>query len=154
MKRKFLVPAVVGCAGILGVGLHTALRTGAPVSGVTADRSVSAILGRSCKDCHSEQTAWPWYSHLPQIGTMIRSDVKKGREMVNFSRWSLYTPAEKGHILDQIAALIRTGRMPPRRYTLIHPRARLSKDDAGRLVDWALARGRNHGSEKDRSLGN
>jgi hypothetical protein len=25
---------------------------------------VGKILDRSCQDCHSNRTAWPWYSHV------------------------------------------------------------------------------------------
>jgi hypothetical protein len=25
---------------------------------------VRAILQRACQDCHSENTRWPWYSHI------------------------------------------------------------------------------------------
>ena len=26
--------------------------------------NVSAVLHRSCMDCHSNQTRWPWYSYV------------------------------------------------------------------------------------------
>jgi hypothetical protein len=25
---------------------------------------VRAVLERACQDCHSENTVWPWYSHI------------------------------------------------------------------------------------------
>src|SRR5215469_12276172 len=35
------------------------------VSGI--DRQVGAIFERSCRDCHSSDTRWPWYSHVAPI---------------------------------------------------------------------------------------
>ncbi len=32
----------------------------------------------ACADCHSNETNWPWYSHLAPVSWLIQSDVEKG----------------------------------------------------------------------------
>ena len=46
------------------------------------------VLERACRDCHSNQTSWPWYSHVPPASWMIQRDVDLGRRMFDFTDWS------------------------------------------------------------------
>ena len=48
---------------------------------------IVALLHASCYDCHSYETKWTWYSHIAPVSWLIASDVKGGREHVNFSDW-------------------------------------------------------------------
>lgn len=141
MKRAAILGVVVVTAGVLLCVSVTAVVASAPapVPGVTDDESVNAILRRACQDCHSDQTAWPWYSHLPGVGGAIHNDVKAGRAQLNFSRWAQYQPDQKNEALAEMAALVRNHLMPPSRYTLLHPGARLSNGDVRRLTAWTFA---------------
>ena len=53
------------------------------------------IITRACRDCHTDQTQWPWYSRLPLLSLLIERDVQKGRGHLNFSTWA--SPAEKAN---------------------------------------------------------
>jgi hypothetical protein len=33
---------------------------------------------RACFDCHSNQTRWPWYSHVAPISWLVQHDVEEG----------------------------------------------------------------------------
>src|SRR3954447_21906523 len=48
---------------------------------------VRRILDPSCLDCHSSQTRWPWYSHLPVIGQQLEQHVRAGRSQLDLSDW-------------------------------------------------------------------
>ena len=48
---------------------------------------VEAILNRSCIDCHSYKTVWPWYSKVAPISWLLVSDVNEGRKHFNLSNW-------------------------------------------------------------------
>ena len=141
MRRAFLivgalaVSAVVFCARVEGVGAAPH----ASVAPITDDAAINAILTRSCQDCHSDKTAWPWYSHIPPVGAAIRKDVAAGRAMMDLSRWNQYDGEQKNAALAEIAALVRNGLMPPERYTFLHPGARLSAGDIQRLTQWTIA---------------
>ncbi|MCC7154001.1 MAG: heme-binding domain-containing protein [Bryobacterales bacterium] len=88
-----------------------------------------AVLDRACQDCHSNRTAWPWYSRVAPASWLVARDVNNGRRKLNFSEWRLYgeemTRIKKGEICEQV----KTGKMPPAFYTPLHREARLSPDD-------------------------
>jgi len=87
---------------------------------------VSAVLERACRDCHSNRTVWPWYSGIAPASWLVAWDVNEGREHLNFSEWSRRGAPKSGR-LEAICAEAREGDMPPWRYTLLHPEARLGE---------------------------
>lgn len=34
-----------------------------------------ALFVRACADCHSNQTVWPWYSHVAPVAWLVAHDV-------------------------------------------------------------------------------
>ena len=42
-------------------------------------RDVKAALHGACYDCHSNETAWPWYTAVAPASWMIHRDVDEGR---------------------------------------------------------------------------
>lgn len=90
-----------------------------------------ALAVRACFDCHSNETRWPWYSHIAPISWLVQRDVDEGRREVNFSEWQrTYKEASES------ASSVLEGGMPPRSYIALHPSARLTSDEKQ-----ALARG-------------
>jgi hypothetical protein len=106
---------------------------------VAVPPEVAEVLARSCADCHSNRTAWPWYSHVAPASWFVAEHVEEGRRELNFSDWSRYTPRESADVLRRVCHLARVGRMPLDSYTLLHPRARLSPRDIQTLCDWTSA---------------
>ena len=97
---------------------------------------VGGKLQQACGDCHSNQTIWPWYSHVVPVSGWIRSHVRQGQSQLNFSDWQTYSAAKRRSELESICGIIHTGRMPPGSYTLMHPRARLSVKDKQAICSW------------------
>ena len=95
------------------------------------------ILDRSCQDCHSDHTAWPWYSHIAPVSWLISKHVKDGRETLDLSEWESRPPSEGERML--ICDAVSSGRMPLSGYTAVHRNARLSKEDVELLCEWAAA---------------
>src|SRR5690242_21466246 len=87
--------------------------------GAQIDEPALLLFQRSCQNCHSENTRWPWYSRIPPASWMIARDIADARRHVNFSRWNSYSAVERENLLTRIGAAARTGRMPLRRYTLL-----------------------------------
>jgi hypothetical protein len=54
--------------------------------------------------------------------------VKEGREAVNFSEWSAYSPAQQRALLAVSCADVSSGKMPGP-YAWLHPNMRLSPED-------------------------
>jgi uncharacterized membrane protein len=104
---------------------------------VTAPREVKAVLERSCYDCHSNRTVWPWYSHVAPVSWLVASDVHKGRHEVNFTDWPFFDQDDQDHILEHIVKQMEHRAMPLSNYLLMHPKARLTDEERRMLIDWA-----------------
>ena len=98
---------------------------------------VGAILDRSCQDCHSSRTTWPWYSHVAPVSWIVSKHVIEGREMLDFSQWALQPPSQDVRML--ICDAVSDGRMPLPEYTVVHRSAKLSKHDVDLVCSWANA---------------
>ncbi len=100
---------------------------------------VQAILDRSCNDCHSNRTVWPWYSSVAPVSWFVASDVEEGRRHLNFSEWGTYPVKRQAAKLEMISAEVDKGDMPMKSYVLMHANAALSEADKDTLCDWASA---------------
>ncbi|WP_345985462.1 heme-binding domain-containing protein [Sulfurimonas sp. HSL-1656] len=101
-----------------------------------APEEVLAILKRSCFDCHSNHTTYPWYSSVAPVSWFTKMHVKEGREHMNFSTWAGYDDEKKAKYLDKIPKAIKS-KMPLPSYLIMHADAKLSEDDKKVLTDWA-----------------
>jgi hypothetical protein len=100
---------------------------------------VAAILDRSCRDCHSNETRWPWYTNVAPMSWGVIDHVNDGRRHLNFSKWGAYDPGDAREFLVDMCALARKGDMPMPSYTWIHREARLSDKDIATLCSWTEA---------------
>src|SRR5882762_10896047 len=66
------------------------------------------MLAQACGSCHSNQTDWPWYSHVAPVSRWIQSHVRKGREELNFSKRTNYSARQRRAKLDSICGVIST----------------------------------------------
>jgi len=87
-----------------------------------------AILDRSCRDCHSNATVWPWYTQIAPASWLMARGVAEGRKTVNFSEWASYQPDVQRTLLLASCQDVSTGKMPGA-WTLLHPETRLSTRD-------------------------
>ncbi|MEJ2467828.1 MAG: heme-binding domain-containing protein [Campylobacterales bacterium] len=101
-----------------------------------APEEVQAILKRSCFDCHSNHTDFPWYSSIAPVSWFTKMHVKEGREHMNFSTWASYDDEKKAKYLDKIPKAIKS-KMPLPSYLIMHKEAQLSDDDKKVLTEWA-----------------
>jgi hypothetical protein len=87
-----------------------------------------AVLDRSCRDCHSNGTVWPWYTQVAPLSWLMAQAVREGRNAVNFSEWAGYQPAQQRLLLALSCEDATNGKMPGA-YTLLRPETRLSPQD-------------------------
>ncbi len=100
---------------------------------------VQGILRRSCYDCHSYETRWPWYSAVTPVSGRMEQDVRRARAVMNFSEWAITagaSPARAAATLNAACAAVQTGVMPKPGYRLIHPEARLSPAEVDAFCEW------------------
>src|SRR5215218_4195229 len=87
---------------------------------VQLPQRVAGILDRSCNDCHSNKTRWPWYANIAPMSWFVIDHVDEGRDHLNFSEWGNYSPAERKALLGQFCELVTEGWMPLSSYTPLH----------------------------------
>ncbi len=108
-----------------------------PVTGdIEAPMAVKTILQKSCYDCHSNETKWPWYSKIAPVSWFIADDVNEGRKSLNFSYWERLTTDKQQKLLLEIIEEIEKDEMPLGAYTLLHPGARLDLMQKEVLKKW------------------
>ncbi|MDQ3473227.1 MAG: heme-binding domain-containing protein [Acidobacteriota bacterium] len=100
---------------------------------------VAAILDRSCHDCHSNSTRWPWYSNVVPASWFLVDHVDEGREHLNFSEWGKLDKRQADKKLEEMCEEVSDRMMPIDTYTWIHRSARLSDADIKVLCDWTEA---------------
>jgi heme-binding protein len=111
-------------------------RTIAAHAGVTSE--LVGVLDRSCGDCHSNSTVWPWYTNVAPFSWLMTYGVNEGRKAVNFSDWAGYSPGQQRKLLTESCQDAMSGKMPGL-YTALRPETRLSSQD----IDMICATARN-----------
>lgn len=141
MMNRFVRYALIGVAVLFLLAQFIPVdRSHPPVAGVVeAPEQVMLTLRRSCWDCHSNETAWPWYGYVAPVSWRLADHIRDGREHVNFTEWDGYDAEELDEIYEDIAEEIEEQGMPLKDYLLIHRTAVLSRADRDRLVAWAEA---------------
>lgn len=135
MRRGILlVVAVV----IIAVQFIPVQRDGPPPEGpLQAPADVAAVLQRSCYDCHSSETIWPWYSRIAPVSWYLAHHVEEARAHLDFSRWGLLSKAEIAKVRAEIIEEVESGEMPLPIYLTMHDEARIAPADLAILRRWA-----------------
>lgn len=100
---------------------------------------VAQILERSCYDCHSNNTKYPWYSNIQPVGWWQANHINEGKDELNFSEFGTYKPKRQAHKMHEVVEMIEENEMPLSSYTLIHKDAVLTADEKTIVMKWAKA---------------
>ena len=101
--------------------------------------AIHSIFARSCNDCHSNLTVWPWYSNVAPASWLLTYDVNKGRSVMNLSQWGAYSVEKRSALVKEICKEVSNREMPGGAYTLLHPTARLTDADVQTVCGWTQA---------------
>lgn len=96
--------------------------------------AVAELVRRTCYDCHSNESRWPWYAYIAPVSWLVVRDVTEGREHLNFSEFD----RPQRHAGDA-AEEYREGEMPPWFYLPLHSEARLSASERETLIAGLIA---------------
>jgi len=88
----------------------------------------------TCRDCHSNETVWPWYASVAPMSWLVQRDVDEGREHLNVSQWG-----QGKQDADEAASMVRKEEMPPWFYLPAHPEAQLSDPERQELIRGLVA---------------
>lgn len=100
---------------------------------------VAAIMQRSCSDCHSNTTVYPWYSQISPVSWWLKDHINDGRRELNFSEWGTYPARKKAKKLEEVCEQVQAHEMPLPSYTWIHRDSFLSEADIKTICDWTTS---------------
>ena len=98
---------------------------------------VDTILMHACKDCHSNNTRYPWYNKVQPVAWFLDNHVRDGKRSFNINEFASYPIARQYDKLKEIKKQIDKGDMPLSSYTLIHKDARLTDSEKKIVIAWS-----------------
>lgn len=107
----------------------------------TMPGNVHELLITKCYDCHSNNTAYPWYSNIQPVGWWLANHVNEGKGELNFSEFSTYDKKKADHKLEELIEVMEEGTMPLTSYTWLHPDSKISAADKDQLIGWVNSLG-------------
>ena len=106
---------------------------------VSVPADVMSVLKRSCFDCHSDYTSYPWYDHITPVNWWVAHHIDEGKRELNFSQFNNYTPKRKTKKLEEIAETVENGEMPLKSYLIMHGNAELTPSERILIINWVKA---------------
>lgn len=97
---------------------------------------IQKLIRTSCYDCHSNNTAYPWYDNIQPVKWWMADHVNSGKRHFNFDEFNSYSKEKKLKKLDEVAETIKDGEMPLTSYTIIHQNAKLSDAEKSTIEQW------------------
>lgn len=98
--------------------------------------NVHQLLIQKCYDCHSNNTAYPWYSNIQPVGWWLANHVNEGKEELNFSAFSTYDKKKADHKLEELGEVLAEGSMPLTSYTLLNPETKVTEEEKKLISNW------------------
>lgn len=119
-----------------------------PVTNVIAWDSpqTKTTFYNACADCHSNETKWPWYSHVAPASWLVQSDVEEGRRHFNISVADGMKEAHEAH------EEVEHDEMPLGIYTPLHPEAKMDAEQKEKFIAGLKAtfnKGQDHEMKKE-----
>ena len=148
MKKIFKWILLILVVGFVVAQFFQVARTNPPFTAtqtidniVNVPADVHATLTRACGACHSNQTDWPWYSHVAPTSWFVVDHVNQGRRRINFSTWVRpgHEPQDSIDRLKAICREVQSGGMPLTSFEIMHWHSWLSADDVKQICDWSTA---------------
>lgn len=144
LKKLLKISLVILIAGFVIVQAFRIDKTNPPIieaetieAAVSVPPDISQILVRSCNDCHSHKSIYPWYANIQPSGWFLRNHIDHAREHLNFSVFNTYSARKKAHKFEEICEQLQLRAMPLPSYLWLHRDAVLSESDAKVLCNWA-----------------
>lgn len=143
MKRIAKIIAVIVFAAFIGIQFFRPDTANPPIvpeqtlgANANVPETVRSIFARSCNDCHSNETKYPWYSQIAPASWFLADHIKEGRKELNFSEWETFNAQKKRRKLEEICEQVQTREMPLPSYLWIHRNAKLSDEEIKIICDW------------------
>jgi hypothetical protein len=100
---------------------------------------IQRILQRSCYDCHSNNTIYPWYFEVQPAGWFLAKHIRDGKRGLNFDEYTSYRLMKQYRRFKDIIDQIGSDEMPLPSYLIIHRYAKLDSSQKNELIQWCTA---------------
>ncbi len=105
----------------------------------TTSEEVKSILAKSCNDCHSNNTIYPWYNNIQPVAWWLSHHVNDGKQKLNFDEFATYSLRRQYHKMEETEEMIKQNEMPLFSYTITHRNAVLGESEKQLLINWSKA---------------
>ncbi len=105
------------------------------VAAVWDSPRTAELVGHACLDCHSNETRWPWYTHVAPMNWLTAGHVRSGRAAFNLSALDQLAPDRRASLGERMGRSLSRGSMPTADYLLLHRPARLTDAEKDELVE-------------------
>lgn len=140
MKKKLLLGFVLSflCVQLVRPTMNTGMAdTKVDITHyVQVPGTIMNILKRCCYDCHSNNTVYPWYSHVTPIGFWLNKHVEEGKAVFNFSDFSGYSKPQIRALLQRIGKATADKTVPLKSYLLLHKDAAPTEKEIQAILRW------------------
>ena len=94
------------------------------------------VLKKSCYDCHSNHSDYPWYDRISPVSWWVADHIEHGKLELNFTEFKTYSTKKQLHKLEEIRETIEENVMPLESYLIMHGDAKLSDAEKKLIIDW------------------
>lgn len=101
--------------------------------------SLQSVLQRSCYDCHSNNTVYPWYAEVQPVGWWLNKHIRDGKRGLDFDEYAAYRIMKQYRRFNDIIEQVQEDKMPLPSYLIMHRNAILTTDEKNELVQWCTA---------------
>ena len=98
---------------------------------------VDSILIVACKDCHTNNTRYPWYNRVQPVAWFLANHVKDGTQSFNLNEFATYPIWRQYDKISEVKKQIDKGDMPLSSYTWIHKDAVLTDAQKSLVENWS-----------------
>ncbi|KEY20156.1 heme-binding domain-containing protein [Kaistella antarctica] len=141
--KKLLIIFISAVILILVVQVIPVHRNESPIPGgksfvnqFNVPNNVNRILERSCYDCHSNQTNYPWYGNIQPTALLLDNHISEGKKKLNFDEFQDYGKRRLRTKYTEIVKQIEQDKMPITSYLWLHPEARISETEKKLLIQY------------------
>jgi len=143
-KLKWIVAILAGAAVLVQFyrppkNISTTPSANAMALQVAVPPPIQSVLQRSCNDCHSNNTVYPWYAEIQPLGWWLNKHIQDGKRGLNFDEFKSYRLMKQYRRFNDVVEQIKNDKMPLPSYLIIHTYAKLSAEEKDALVQWCGA---------------
>lgn len=136
MKRPLSIAVALAFLFLLLQFFRPSIPSKPATAEIHAPDNLRQILRKSCYSCHSDERRLSWFDEVVPVYWLVRKDILKAREHLNFSTIGNEPDAIQKAKLYEAVNMIQHGVMPPKRFLTLHREAGVTPKELVMLKDY------------------